>query len=85
VRELADIKRDMLTIETERLKQRRNRKSSPATIHRNIEICDLRRQNPKHWSQGRLAKKYKVTDRMIRSILKQERKWRRLALQMRIK
>jgi len=84
VRELQLISRDSVKIETDKLKQQRNRKSSPKTIRRNIEICDLRRRDPKHWSHGRLAKKFGVTDRMIRSVLTQEKKWRRLAIQMRI-
>jgi hypothetical protein len=82
--EMEMMRRDLVAAEAAEFKHKRNRKSSPDTVRRNIEICDLRKDNPKHWSHGRLAKKFDVTDRMIRSVLKQEQKWRRLAIQMRI-
>jgi hypothetical protein len=60
-------------------KQKRDRKSSPAIVRRNLEICDLRRLNPDHWSQARLAQKYKITKRAVQKILADEEKWRRQA------
>lgn len=57
-------------------------KSSPGIIRRNVEICDLRKQDARKWSQGRLAKKYHVTTRVIRKVLKDEEKWRKLAEQI---
>lgn len=60
----------------------KRRKSDPETIRRNVEICDLRRQDSRKWSQGRLAKKYHVTARLIRSVLKNEHKWRESAARL---
>ena len=81
--EMSMMGQDMRTQEAERLREKRNRKSSPETIRRNLEICNFRKQNAKHWSHGRLARKFGVTDRAIRSVLKQEAKWRHLALKLR--
>jgi hypothetical protein len=67
------------SFEAARLKAKRDRKSAPATVRRNVEICNLRKRDPKHWSQGQLAKKFKVSSPAIRKILKDEAKWRRLA------
>jgi hypothetical protein len=58
---------------------KRNRKSSPEIIARNVEICDRRKQDKKHWSIGRLARAYKVSHRAITLVLQEENKWRRLA------
>jgi hypothetical protein len=58
----------------------RNRRSSPEIIRRNVEICDRRKQDRKHWSLVRLARTYKVSKRTITKVLKEEDKWRRLAL-----
>lgn len=60
-------------------KQKRDRKSDPATVRRNVEICDLRGQNKKLWTLNRLAKKYKCTVRNITKVLKDEPRWRQLA------
>lgn len=68
--------------EATKLKAKRDRKPDPETIRRNVEICDLRKTDKRHWSQGRLAKKYHITTRAIRSILKDETKWRKLAARM---
>ncbi len=65
-------------VERRKLKAARERKSDPETIRRNVEICRLRNVNPKHWSQGRLAKHFKITPRAIRKILAVESKWRKL-------
>lgn len=62
-----------------RLKTSRDRKSKPATIRRNVEICDLRARDSKTWTQGKLAKKYKLTPQGIRKILSEDTKWRQLA------
>lgn len=59
-------------------KSKRNRKSDPDTIKRNVEICDLRKQDRKKWSLRKLAKHFNVTDRAITLVLKDEDKWRRL-------
>ena len=50
----------------------RNRRSSPETIRRNVEICDLRKQNPSKWSYGRLGKKVGLTKQAIKKILDEE-------------
>lgn len=63
-------------LEQEKLATKRNRKSDPETVKRNVEICNLRIQG---MSQGQLAKKFDITDAMIRKIEKEELKWRRLA------
>jgi hypothetical protein len=63
------------------LKAQRDRKSDPETIRRNVEICDLREEDKKKWTQGRLAKKYDLTPQAIRKILSNEAKWRRLISQ----
>lgn len=62
-----------------RMKSSRDRKSNPATIRRNVEICDLRTKDAKTWTQGKLAKKYKLSPQAIRKILSEETKWRQLA------
>lgn len=56
--------------------RRRNRRSAPETIARNIVICDLRRENPRLWSQGTLGMKFSIDRRTVRRILKEEDKWR---------
>jgi hypothetical protein len=61
----------------EQIKKSRDRKSDPETIRRNVEICDLRKQNKKTWSQEKLAKKYEVTKQYISNVLKDEEKWRK--------
>ena len=55
-------------------KFKRNRQSDPKTILRNIEICDLRKQN---WSEGRLGRHFDVSPAYIRKVLRDEKKWRR--------
>ena len=62
--------------EAAKLKAARDRKPSLSIAERNVEICDLRRKDPRHWSQGRLAKKYKLDVRTIRKILTEENEWR---------
>lgn len=63
-------------------KGRRDRKSKPSTIKRNVEVCDLRLSNKKLWTQGRLSKKFKITPQAIRKILSEETKWRQLAAEL---
>jgi hypothetical protein len=65
--------------EREKFKAQRDRKRDPKTIKRNVEICDLRKKDRKHWSLGRLAKKYGVSVRTITLTLQEEATWRRLA------
>jgi hypothetical protein len=65
--------------EREKLKKERDRQSSEETIRRNAEICNLRRTDPKKWSQGRLAKQYDLSAPMIRKILSEEAEWLKLA------
>ena len=62
--------------EAARLKRQRDRKPSLEIAARNVEICDLRKKEPRHWSQGRLAKKYNLDKRTIRKILGEETEWR---------
>jgi hypothetical protein len=66
-------------LERAKLKERRDRKSDPATVRRNVEICDLRRRDQAKWSLGRLGKKYGMTKQSVKKILAEETKWRRLA------
>lgn len=66
-------------MERVKLKAERDRKSSPETIRRNVEICDLRKQDAKKWSYRRLARQFKMTPQAIGLVLKDEAKWRRLA------
>jgi hypothetical protein len=54
-------------------------KPSVESIRRNVEICNLWKNDRKKWSQGRLARTYHITARRIRAILKDEKKWRDLA------
>lgn len=67
---------EMRRLERATLKEGRDRKPDPETIVRNVEICDLRKGDPKKWSHSRLAKKFGVTTRAIRKILADELKWR---------
>jgi hypothetical protein len=78
VKYLSDLKR---FAEAE-VKKSRDRKSSPETIRRNVEICDKRRSDKKKWSYGRLAKDYKMTRQAIERIVTEEEKWRRLAAEL---
>jgi hypothetical protein len=57
---------------------RRNRKSDPEIVRRNVHICDLRKQDTKKWSLGRLAKDFDLAKSAIQKILREEPKWRRL-------
>jgi hypothetical protein len=68
-------------LQADKLKAKRDRKSDPDTVRRNVQICDLRRSDKKLWSLGRLAKKFKVSIRLITKTIKEEPKWRRLAAQ----
>jgi hypothetical protein len=61
------------------LKAKRDRKSDAATVTRNLEICNLRQHNRRHWSYAALAKKYGGTPQNIKKILDNEPKWRREA------
>jgi hypothetical protein len=60
-------------------RHQRNRKSAEATIRRNIEICDLRKKDPKTWSFRRLARKYEIRWQSVQRIVAAEPKWRDLA------
>jgi hypothetical protein len=64
------------------LKEKRDRKSAPGTVRRNVEICDLRKQDPKKWSLGMLGKRFKLTRQTVKRILEDEAKWRRLAARL---
>ena len=77
-----DFARQAAEMERVKLKEQRDRKSDPETIRRNVEICDLRQQDRKKWSLGRLAKHFGVTTRAITKVLANENKWRRLAQQL---
>jgi hypothetical protein len=62
----------------QRDKKARDRKSDPATIRQNVDICDLRKKDTKTWSQRALGKKFGMTRQSIADILEEEDKWRRL-------
>jgi len=76
---------ELSALATAQLKASRDRKSDPEIILRNVKICDLRKQDKRKWSQGRLAKEFHVTARAIRKILHEEQKWRRMEAQLRTK
>lgn len=57
-------------------------KSKPENIHRNIEICDLRRKDPGLWSLNRLGKHFSLKKPTIQRIVKREDHWRRLAAKL---
>jgi hypothetical protein len=80
---MAVLLREMSIIERIHLKKQRDRPSGPETIRRNVEICDLRRQDRKKWSLVRLAKKYGISVRVVTKTLKHEAEWRRKAAQPR--
>lgn len=54
---------------------RKERRSAPETVRRNIEICDRRNQDREKWTFGRLAKEYKIKRQTVLAILKEEDKW----------
>ena len=60
------------------VKEARDRRSDPETIRQNVEICDLRKEDKKKWSLGRLAKKYEMTRQSVARIIQNEEKWRKL-------
>ncbi len=70
--------KEIAALERAKMKERRDRKSDPETVRRNVEICDRRKQNRKTWSIGKLAHVYKLSHRAITLILRDELKWRRL-------
>jgi hypothetical protein len=80
---MVDYDQKISELERAKLKEQRDRKSDPETVRRNLEICDLRNENPHKWSQGRLARQFDVTPRAIRKILADEVKWRRLSAEKR--
>ena len=61
------------------LKEKRDRKSAPETVKRNVEICDRRKADKRKWTLGKLAKQYHIARQTVVRILEQETKWRRLA------
>jgi hypothetical protein len=65
-------------LEQEKLKDQRDRKSSPVTIRRNVEICDLHKLDPKKWTLGQLGKRFKLNRSTIRDVIRDEQKWRQL-------
>lgn len=81
-KELEDHANAMAELAKDQLKEQRDRKSDPEIVRRNVEICDLRKQDPKKWSLGRLAKNFGLgAKQTIKRILEEEDKWRRLAAQ----
>jgi hypothetical protein len=58
--------------------KKRNRRSDPEIVKRNVEICNLRQENPTLWSQGKLGRKFGINPRTVRKILAEEKKWRDL-------
>lgn len=61
----------------------KKKKSNPKTIHRNVEICDLRKTDRRKWSLTKLAKRFNVSVRSITKVLSEEEKWRSLFASMR--
>jgi hypothetical protein len=61
------------------LKEKRDRKSDPETVKRNLEICVLRKKDKRKWSIAKLARQYQLTPRAITKILSAEAKWHWLA------
>jgi len=60
-------------------KRKRDRKSDPETIRRNVEICDAFH---KEGNKKKLARRFGVTDRYIRQVIKEESHWREQAKQL---
>jgi hypothetical protein len=73
--------REMKRLHIAQFKENVSRTSKNADIiHRNVQICDLKRQDPKTWTLENLRHRFGFADRSsIRDILKDEAKWRRLA------
>jgi hypothetical protein len=71
--------REISELERAKLKEQRDRKSDPEIARRNVEICDLRKRDPKKWTLGTLGKKFDLTKQTVKSIIENEAKWRRLA------
>jgi hypothetical protein len=69
--------------EQAKLKKQRDRKSDSETVRRNVEICDLRKRDPKKWSLAMLGRKFDLSKQAVKRILDEESKWRRLAAQSR--
>jgi len=61
------------------IKEERDRHSDSETIQRNVQICDLHRQDRKKWSKKKLAGKFDVDASYVRRILHEEAHWRKLA------
>jgi hypothetical protein len=61
------------------IKEKRDRKSDPDTVRRNVEICNRKLEDPGLWSNKKLAREYRITPRAIGMILADEPRWRRLA------
>jgi hypothetical protein len=59
-------------------KKKRDRKSDPESVRRNIAICDLRDSDPKRWTLAMLARKYHISKRAIQLILGRAEHWRAL-------
>jgi hypothetical protein len=67
------------------LLEKRTRKSAPATIIRNAELCRLRQENPDHWTLENLRRRFGLgTVRAVTKILSQEEKWRQLVAELEI-
>jgi hypothetical protein len=66
---MEEYNRAVSELERAKLKEQRDRKSDPEIVRGNVEICDLRRQNEKKWTLGRLAKKFAMAKQSIKKIL----------------
>ena len=71
--------REMGELEREKMKEERALGHDPEIVKRNVQICELRRQNPKVYSQGKLARQFHLKPPSIRKILREEAEWRREA------
>jgi hypothetical protein len=77
-RVMEDYNRAIGELERAKLKDARDRKSDPETIKRYLELLDLRKKDPKHWSLNALAKRFGMTRQSVQQIVKEEAKWRRM-------
>ena len=80
-----DFARQASEMERRKLKDKRDRKSDPATIRRNVEICDRRKRDRKKWSLGMLAKHFKISIRAVTLVISAEIEWRSKAALLRSK
>src|SRR5262245_28752701 len=57
-----------------RLKQQRDRSTPESTIRVYVELCQLRRSDPAEWNFKKLARKYEISAKWARQVVKDEEK-----------